>query len=256
MKSLYYSDYIINKHIRVSPMVQKLFVRFSTAKDEKDIFDFYNHHKHAFVFQRDPEVWKERIASGAVTMIHDEKGKIVAASISYPITQKDASGSEIHKWTEIGSTRVAQEGIGLFDALVSAQVLRAYLLEPPKDRFVMEIVVGNAHSKHVFTKMGATDYDIPEALAKKVRASITAGSDKVEWFQIGAEAIPAIAKKYDDAVKNNVRTNKKTNETYELDFSRCVLTTQFKDEVKELAKQDFGDAAKPDVKRALKPPKP
>jgi hypothetical protein len=237
-------------------MAQKLFVRFSTSKDEKDVFDFYKQNQHTFVFQRDPAVWKERIASGAVTMIHDDKGKIVAASISYPITHKDAGGNEVHQWTEIGSTRVAQEGIGLFDALVSAQILRAYLLEPPKDRFVMEIIVGNAHSKHVFTKMGATDYDIPPELEKKVKSTITSNPVPVEWFQIGAEAIPAIAAKYADAEKNNVRTNKKTGETYELDFSRCVLTSQFKDEVKELAKQNFGDAAKPDTKRALKPPKP
>src|ERR1700733_14489640 len=117
-------------------MVQKLFVRFSTSKDEKDIFDFYKKNEHTFVFLRDAEVWKERIASGAVTMIHDDSGKIVAASISYPIMHKSADGNDVHQWTEIGSTRVALEGIGLFNALVSAQVLRAYMLEPPKDRFV------------------------------------------------------------------------------------------------------------------------
>lgn len=242
-------------------MTQKLFVRFSTSKDEKDIFDFYKKNEHTFVFQRDAEVWKERIASGAITIIHDDGGKIVAASISYPIMQKSPQGDDMHQWTEIGSTRVALEGIGLFNALVSAQVLRAYMLEPPKDRFVLEIVLGNDHSKHVFTKLGATPYKIPPELAQAVKSTIAPGSGKapVEWFQIGAEAIPAIAKKFADAAKNNVMVNKKTGEEYELDFSRCVLMTTFSDEVKELAQQNFGDAAKPDHQRGLKskprPPK-
>ena len=235
-------------------MAKKLFVRFSTSQDEKDIFGFYKDNQHTFVFQRDPEVWKERIAAGAVTIIHDENGKIVASSISYPITQKDANGNEVHQWTEIGSTRVALEGIGLFDAMASAQIVRAYLLEPPKDRFVLEIILGNSHSKYVFTKLGATLYTIPSDLAKKVKSTIAPGSgkDPVEWFQIGAEAIPAIAKKLVDAEKNNTLVNKKTGEKYELDFSRCALMTTFKDEVKDLANENFGDAAKPDYTRVLK----
>jgi hypothetical protein len=242
------------KDSQVLKMTQKLFVRFSTSKDEKDIFDFYKKNEHAFVFQREAKVWQERIASGAVTIIHDDSGKIVAASISYPLTQKSAKGDEAHQWTEIGSTRVSLEGIGLFNTLVSAQVLRAYLLEPPRDRFVMEIIVGNEHSRHVFSKLGATPYKIPESLAEKVKSTIAPGSGQapVEWFQIGAEAMPAIARKFVEAMKNNVVVNKKTGEEYELDFSRCVLVTRFQNEVKGLTQQNFGDAEKPDYRRPLK----
>jgi len=235
-------------------MTKKLFVRFSTAQDEKAIFDFYNQNKHEFVFQRDPEVWKERIASGAVTLIHDENGKIVASSISYPITQKDANGNEVHQWTELGSARVQLDGIGLAKTLVSAMVLRAYLLEPPNDRFVLEIVVGNSHSKHVFTKMGATPFDIPPGLHEKVKATVAPGSGQaaVEWFQMGPEVMPELAKNILDSHKNPIVKNKKTGEEYELDFSRCVLISQFRKEVQDLSAKNFGDVKNPDLKQGLK----
>jgi len=234
-------------------MAKKLFVRFSTAQDEQEIFDYYNQNKHEFVFQRDPNVWKERIASGAVTLIQDEDGKIVASAISYPITQTGEDGHETHQWTELGSARVALDGIGLIRTLVSAQVLRAYLLEPPDDRFVMEIVVGNAHSRHVFTKMGATPFDIPPGLVEKVKCTVAPGSGQaaVEWFQMGVEVMPDFARNILAAQKNPVVKNNKTGDEYELDFSRCVLATQFQEDMEELAVKDFGDVKKPDHGRGL-----
>ena len=227
-------------------MAKKLFVRFSTSQDETAIFDFYAENQHQFVFQRNPDVWKERIASGAVTLIEDENGKIVASSISYPIV--DSNG--VQQWTEIGSTRVGLDGIGLVTPLLSAQVLRAYLLEPPEDRFVLEIVIGNNHSKHVFMKLGATLFDIPDGLHEKVKSTIAPGSGKqtVEWFQMGAETIPDLAKN----IKDTILKNKKTGEEYELDFSRCALVIHFKQEVEGLAAKDFGDVKIPDLTRPLK----
>jgi len=235
-------------------MAKKLFVRFSTSQDQQAIFDFYAQNKHEFVFQRDPEVWKERIASGAVTLIHDENGKIVASSISYPITQKDANGNEVHQWTELGSARVQLDGIGLARILVSAQVLRAWLLEPPHDRFVLEIVVGNSHSRHVFTKMGATPFAIPDELHEKVKTTLAPGSGQapVEWFQMGAEVMPELAKNLLESHQNPIIKNQKTGEEYELDFSRCVLITRFQKEIKDLSAKNFGDVKNPDLKQGLK----
>lgn len=233
--------------------VKKLYVRFSTQADEKAIFDFYAGHQHQFVFQRDPEVWKERIKSGAVTIIHDDKGEIIASSISYPVLTKDAQGNDVHKWTEIGSTRVAVEGIGLFKTLISAQIMRAYLLEPPDDRFALEIVLNNTHSKHVFLKHGATPFDIPPDMAKAVGATITSnGGQKVEWFQMGMETIPAFAQNLLDAAKSNRVVQKDTGQAYDVDFSKCVLMTAFADDIKAIAKLDCGDPAAPDLKRGIK----
>jgi hypothetical protein len=234
-------------------MATKLYVRFSTAADEQKIFDFYSEKEHKFVAKRDPDLWKERIASGAVTLIEDEKGEIVASSIHYPLIVKDDKGEDVHKWSEIGSVRVALEGIGLFKPLMAAHIMRAYLLEPPEDRFAIEIVKGNAHSKHVYLKEGATLWDIPKALSDKVNATMQPGQEMdVEWFQLGIESMPHFAKLYLDGETNPVVKNKKTGEEYELDFSKCVLTSMFHDEVKKISGLDFGDPAVPNPAHGLK----
>ncbi|MEZ0225856.1 MAG: hypothetical protein ACAH83_14975 [Alphaproteobacteria bacterium] len=234
-------------------MTKKLYVRFSTAADEQKIFDYYAENEHKFVAKRDPEVWKERISSGAVTLIEDEQGKIVASSIHYPLIVKDEKGDDVHKWSEIGSVRVTLDGIGLFKPLMAAHIMRAYLLEPPEDRFAIEIVKGNEHSKHVYLKEGATLWNIPKDLSDKVNATMQPGQEMdVEWFQLGVEAIPHFAKMYVDAETNPVIKNKKTGEEYELDFSKCVLTTMFQEEVKKLSGLDFGDPQVPNPAHGLK----
>ncbi len=235
-------------------MVKKLFVRFSSTSDEAAIFDFYEQHQHEFVAKRDPDVWKERIASGAVTIIHDEDGNIVASSISYPVTRQNAAGEEVHAWTEIGSTRVALEGLGLFKTLLSAQVLRAYLLEPPEDRFALEIIQGNEHSKHVFLKIGAAPFDIPQEMRDKVLSTLSPEDQGivVDWFHLGVEVMPHFAKALLECESNARIVNKKTGEEFELDFSQCVLITMFRDHVETLSGHDFGDKEKPNLKHGIK----
>lgn len=235
-------------------MTKKLYVRFSTAADEQKIFDYYAENQHEFVAKREPEVWKERIASGAVTMIEDENGKIVASSIHYPLVVKNEAGEDVHKWSEIGSVRVTLDNTGLFKPLMAAHIMRAYLLEPPEDRFAIEIVKGNEHSKHVFLKEGATPWNIPAQLADKVNETISKDdtTGNMDWFQLGVESMPHFAKLYVNAEQNPILKNKKTGEEYELDFSKCVVSTMFKEEVKKLSGLDFGDAAKPDPAQSIK----
>lgn len=236
-------------------MARKLFVRFSSSSDEEAIFDFYERHQHEFVAKRDPDIWKERISSGAVTIIHDEDGNIVASSISYPVTRKNADGEEVHAWTEIGSTRVALDGLGLIRALLSAQVLRAYLLEPPEDRFALEIIHGNEHSKHVFLKAGATSFDIPDEMREKVLSTLSPEDQgiQVEWFQLGVEVIPQFARTLLEIEANARIVNKKTGEEFEIDFSQCVLITMFREQVEDMSGHDFGDAKQPNLKHGIKP---
>ena len=235
-------------------MTTKLYVRFSTAQDEQKIFDYYNEHQHEFVAKRDPEIWKERISSGAVTLIEDDKGKIVASTICYPLVVQNDQGEDVHKWTEIGSVRVTLDGIGLFKPLLSAAVLRSYMLEPPEDRFAIEIVIANAHSKHVFLKEGATPWNIPQQLKDLVQDTLapddTTGA--VDWYQLGVESIPHFARTLLNRESNPVVTNKATGEQYELDFSKCLLTTTLRDALEKVSGLDFGDAKKPDMSQGIK----
>lgn len=201
-------------------MAKKLFVRFSTPEDEDAIFEFYAQNEHKYVAKRDPEIWRERIASGAVTLVHDEEGVIVASSISYPVTDSQ----DRHMWTEIGSTRVALDGIGLFKTLLSAQLMRAWMLEPPEDRFAAEIIIGNEHSKHVFTKNGATSFDIPEDMRRKVVSTLAPESKSiiVEWFQLGVEAMPGFARHLLDTEASPVsRTRKRARCTKLISVAAC-----------------------------------
>ncbi len=239
-------------------MAKKLYVRTATTQDEQAVFDFYAQNKHQFVFQRDPNVWKERIASGAITIIHDEDDNIVAAAITYPITKTGANGQETHMWSEIGSVRVQLDGIGLAKTLISATILNGWLFEPPQDRFVLEIVDANSHSRHVFTKLGATLYDIPAELEQKVNATIAPGgkTQTVEWFQMGAEVMPSIAQNILDSLANPIVKNAKTGEEYEFDFSRSTLVSQFKNELQMLAGKDLGNPKTPDLQKGLNSLKP
>lgn len=235
-------------------MAKKLFVRYAEPADEKAVFDFYNNNQHEFVAKRDPDVWRERIANGAVTLIEDEDGKILASAISYPVVVLNDQGEEVHKWTELGSVRVAQEGLGLFKTLLSAQVMQAYMLEPPEDRFAVEIIIGNQHSKHVFLKNGAVPFDIPQDLKDAVGYSIAPDdpNDPVEWFQLAVEHMPAFAKNLLDAEKNPKLTHAATGEEYELDFSRCALFKNLRPALEKLAGSDYGDPKQPNEKHGIK----
>lgn len=220
-----------------TPEREKLYVRFSTSQDVEAVRNFYQNNQHQFVFQREPDVVKERVESGAVTIIEDSKGAIVASSISYPIVVKDGEGNDNHMWTEIGSTRIALEGAGVFKALISAQILRAFLLEPPEDRFVLEIVKSNARSTNVFQKLGSLPFEVPEELTKVVQQTITPDCQgaEVTWYQFGPETVPDLAKNIVECMCNPVLKNKLTGQEYEIDFSKCPLKTLFADAVNDLA---------------------
>lgn len=235
-------------------MSKKLFVRFSTPQDEQKIFDYYTENQHEFVAKREPEIWKERIASGAVTLIEDEQGKIVASTICYPLITMNDKGEDVHKWTEIGSVRVTLDGAGLFKPLLAASVMRSALLEPPEDRFAIEIVIANAHSKHVFAKEGATPWAIPHELKLMVEDTLSPDdtTGAVDWYQLGVESMPHFAKTLLELEKNPTLVNKKTGEVYELDFSKCVLTNIFHKELEKASGLNLGDAKHPDMRQGIK----
>lgn len=235
-------------------MAKKLFVRSATSADEAAIFAFYGENKHRNVFQRDPDVWKERFASGAATIIHDDHGKIIAAAVIYPIMKKEPDGQETHQWSEIGSVRISMEDAGLFKYLICAHVLRAYLLEPPADRFVVEIDLDNTHSKHVFQKAGAMPYVVPKDLEDAVMETVDPNEPQppVDWFHMGAEVMPQLAKDILAFSQNPTLQRKLTGEEYEIDYSRSVIMTHFKPAVEALANQDFGDIKNPAISNSIK----
>lgn len=237
------------------PKPQKYFVRFSRPEDEKKIFDFYNLNAHQNVLQREVDLMKSLIEDGAVVLVEDAQGKIVASSITYPHKDKDANGVEHVKWQEIGTTRIALNGYpGVFDAMVTMQVLRAFLVEPPQERFVAQMFTDPVQK--MAGKLGWRRLDqagVPQGLVgskeKMVPSGTTVGT--VNWFHLGVEALPVMANWMVKTLENPVLENRKTGEKIELDFTKSSFFNMFEQEIRHLAKRDFGSPDTPDMKKGV-----
>ncbi|MEZ0262303.1 MAG: hypothetical protein ACAH80_14955 [Alphaproteobacteria bacterium] len=231
----------------------KYFIRFSSKEDSDKIVEFYDLNAHKNVRKRQQELMKQLVDDGAVVIIEDEKGKIVAASITYPHTATDEKGNEVVKWQEMGTTRITLNGYpGLFDALITMQTLRAFLVEPPTSTFVAQM--HTAPVQGLASNLGWRPMDkLPEGLMdSKIKTMDPADVPKlteVNWFLCGTEALPVMAARMVKSVENPVLENKKTGEKIELDYSKSTFFKLFGDEIKALAGKDFGDVDKPNVKQ-------
>lgn len=234
---------------------KKFFVRFSKIEDEQKVFDFYDLNTHKNVLQREKDLMKGLIDDGAVVIIEDEKGSIVAASITYPHKEKDSDGVEHVKWQEVGTTRIALNGYpGLFDAMITMQVLRAFLVEPPEERFVAQMFTDPVQK--MAGKLGWRRLDeqsvsphLVESKEKMVPPGTSVGT--VNWFHMGREGLPVMAAWMVKTLDNPVLENKKTGEKIQLDFSKSSFFNMFQEEIKHLAKRDFGSPDAPDMQKGV-----
>lgn len=234
---------------------KKYFVRFSKVEDEQKILEFYDLHAHQNVRKRETDILRNRIEDGSVVLIEDEQGTIVASSITYPHKTIDAAGEERTKWQEVGSTRIVLNGYpGIFDAMVTMQVLRTFLVEPPEDRLVARM-----HTEPVqkmAEKLGWRRFTAPEDLILLQKKSVnpndqsTAAPD-VNWFHAGIETLPVMAAWMVKTLENPVLENRKTGEKIQLDFSKSTFFNMFEEEIRHLAKRDFGSPDTPDMKKGV-----
>ena len=226
----------------------KYFIRFSTDADFDKISDFYDLNSHKNVLKREHDLMKQLADDGAVVIVEDEKGKIVAASITYSHKAADEHGVEHVKWLELGTTRCVLNGFpGLFDAMIAMQTLRAFLVEPPDNMFVAQMEttpVQNLAKKLGYRSMGG---DPPPEMLEAKKKTVTNGHATTnDWYVCGMEGLPTMAKWMEAAVSSPVLTNKKTGEQIELDFTKSSFFNMFQDEIKHLSTRDFGDVDKPD----------
>lgn len=233
---------------------KKYFVRFSKPEDEQKILDFYDMNAHKNVRKRDADVLRQRIEDGSVVLIEDEQGKIVASSITYPHKTTDSDGIEHVKWQEIGSTRIVLNGYpGLFDAMVTMQILRAFLVEPPADRFVAQMHTDAVQG--LAKKLGWRDYVADDALIDSKFSTIdkkdVSAASRDHWFHTGVEGLPVMAAWMVKTLENPVLENKKTGEKISLDFSKSSFFNMFETEIRHLAKRDFGSPDTPDMQKGV-----
>ena len=226
---------------------KKYFVRMSQPSDLQNIIDFYKINKHKNVRERDAAILKERADNGAIVLIEDEQGKIVASSVSY--THKvEKDGVEKTMWVEIGSTRIAGlNGFpGVFDVMVTTQMFRAFLIEPPEDCFV-------GHMEHDFiqktaNRLGWRNVEPPEELQKSSNKTVSNGdmTDRTkDWFRLGLEGMPIMTKYMMKVMENPVLKHVKTGEEIEMHFSKSMIFNLFKDNIARFADMDFGSVDAP-----------
>lgn len=222
---------------------KKHFVRFSREDDFAALMDFYKANPHKNVCDRNLALLRELVTNGSVTLIQAEDGEIIASSISYPL--QDANGTQ--KWLEIGTTRIVKNGYpGLFDVMIAMQVMRAFLVEPPEERYVcqMESPAVRKLAHHMGFRPFVPSQELVDVSDFTVHAAESAGFDN--WYSAGPEALPMVAQRLQEAISKPYLTHLKSGEKMELDFSKSKFFALFKEEFADLAKRNMGDLENPD----------
>jgi len=231
----------------------KYFIRFSQETDFNKVAAFYDINAHENVLKRENDLIRKMVDDGAVIIVEDEKGTIVASSITWPHKVTDANGVEQTKWHELGTTRCVLNGYpGLFDAMIAIQSLRSFLVEPPENVFVARMLTTPVQG--LARKLGWREMqgEVPQDLVDSRLKTFSGGDPALDnWFVFGMEGMPVAAKWLENTLENPVLTNKKTGEQIELDFTKSTFVMMFKDEIKNLAARDFGDVNKPDQSQNL-----
>jgi hypothetical protein len=241
----------------------KIYLRFSENNDTEKLAKFYADHKHKDVFDRSQTYLQERIDTGDVILMEDEAGEIIGASVIYPLKGKDEHGRDVVKCQELGSLRIVKNGyMGLFNILISTQVFRTMLVEPPEECIVAEIhknvwplaknigAIKWEPSKEVIESSDTT-LD-PEVLANYVPD--TSEDGKKIWIQIPKESLPTVAQKLLEVVDRPVLKHKKfeeNGEKIEISLERVKFVDKFMDEIKAIAASDLGDPEKASPKQEM-----
>lgn len=229
----------------------KLYIRFSNQDDHEKIIEFYSRNPHKNVCDRNKQLMQTLADNGSITIIEDENGTIVGASISYPL-MSEKEGVASQKWLEIGTTRMVLNGFpGLFDVMIAMQSLRAYLVEPPDDRFVCQME--SPAVRKMAHKLGFRPFAPSKELVDVSDATVTAteSSGYDNWYSAGPEALPVLAKLMREAIDKPFLENAKTGEKIKLDFSKSKFFRVFEDEIRNLADRDFGDPDTPDMSKSV-----
>lgn len=229
---------------------KKYFVRYSSSDDFDRLMAFYKANPHKNVDERNESLMRKLVENGSVTLIQSaETGEVVAASISYPLDGDDGS----QKWLEIGTTRSILNGYpGLFDVMIGMQVMRAFLVEPPGDRFVCQME--SQAVRNMADNLGFRPFVPSEELVRSsdttLNADETCGFEK--WYSAGPEALPVVAQRMMEAINKPFLTHVKPDRPgIELDFSKSKFFAIFKDEIQALAKRDLGNYDQPDYSASI-----
>ncbi len=217
-------------------------VRFSSAGDYQRVLDFYTKNYHTNVCNRKEELMKALEANGGDIIIEDKNGNIVGSSIAYPLyaanqNGQDPSSTEMPKWIEIGTTRMILNGYdGLFDIMIALQVLRTTLVEPPEQKFAVQVESDRVREK--FNALGFKTFVPPADLVAASDGTLThyTGSCGFEkWAGAGPDALKTMAQRLITAVDRGTLTNAKTGHQIKVDLSGMTFFKTFEPHIRALA---------------------
>lgn len=235
----YRKRFIVSKKTKAN---RKFYVRFATSSDYKKVMDFYQTNEHDSVRKREEALLKNLSDQGSIVFVEDDKGEIVAASISYAHQGKDSNGVTVNKWLEVGSTRIAANGFaGLFNVMCTAQVLRTFLVEPPEDCFVGHME--NRPVQKIAESLGWKAFTAPQEMLKSSDKTINTGDienrNQDGWYNCDMEGVGVMAKCMVDAMNKPTLKHYKTGEEVEITIERCPVLNMFWPNIEALAKKDF-----------------
>ena len=166
-------------------------VRFSRRGDLQPVLAFYRSLPHQNVAVRDEQVMRDRIDHGHFILVEDAKsGRLVGASGTYPLgAPTDAAAP----YVEIGTTRAAINGLGLFQVMVCASALNSFLNAPPGRYIVAEVDPGSPVND--MFQLKAFFQPLPRSMAARLDAAANEtkavkDTHVVNWYRGSADKAP------------------------------------------------------------------
>ena len=201
-------------------------VRFSGKGDFSRLITFYKSLPHQNVAIRDPDMMKDRMDNGHFIMVEDARtNRIVGASGTYPL---GAASDDKAYYVEIGTTRAALNGLGLFQVMVCAQALNAFLNAPPGRFIVAEVDPGSPVNDMFRDK--AFFEPLPRSMAKMLDdaandTKAVKDTHVVNWYRGAADRVPAQAQALLKFI-DNPKITTRDGQTVFFDFSKLNLATE------------------------------
>jgi hypothetical protein len=156
-------------------------------------------------------------------MVTDPDGTIQMSSAAYDYA--DEKGND-RAWIEIGSTRAAIEGFGLYPYIIASQVVHAWMNYPP-DRFIFaDIFTDNLQVASMLEKkVGWEPFTPDDELLDAAHERENQKNGRLLWFRAASSSLPHQARLVQTFIQNASQgiLNRKTGETLKLDISAFPL---------------------------------
>lgn len=232
----------ISKYFKNPAEAAEVKVHFSTIADVSRVFNFYAAYQHEHVDLRAEDLLRTSTENGRIFMaIHEPTSTIMMSSSAYDYD--DPRTNTVNKsWVEIGSTRAAVDGLGLYPFTIASQVIHEFITRPPEDFFFASIYNNNdAVAAMLSGKVGWSFFD-PEDTLIDVSGE-RENMDKLIWLRADTTSIPHQARLVLSVIERLERDglrNKRTNEVYKINFQNFPLANELRPILKELAYGQYG----------------